>query len=86
MGKTKPKHDWRAYPEPVMRRGGCKVSWNYYRTEEEAKACAEAAKHNADIQETLGYDFGYCCPGSITPMGAEAWGGKYAGLFEVCLP
>ena len=69
------------YPTPIRTRGGCKVSWNYYVTEAEAKECAAAAKHNARIQANLGYDFGYCSPGSIVPV--EIAGTK---LFEVCLP
>src|SRR2546430_7959201 len=32
---------------------------------------SEAAKHNAVIQENLGYDFGYCMPGSIEEVKAD---------------
>jgi hypothetical protein len=39
---------------------------------------AEAAKHNAEICWNLGYDFGYCSPGSITELDD--------GRYEVCIP
>jgi hypothetical protein len=59
-------------------RTGCKVSWRIYRDRAAAEACAEAAKHNAVRAAELGYDFGYCCPGSIETLDD--------GRFEVCLP
>lgn len=71
-----------SYPKEVAGRCGIKVSWNYYKTKEEADECAKAARHNARIQESLGYDFGYCCPGSVTLIKE----GEHAGLYEVCLP
>lgn len=80
------------YPEPKSTRTGCKVSWLYYETREEAEKCAEAARHNGHYYASLGYDFGYCAPGSITQMPAihepgKAWmGEERAGLFEVCIP
>lgn len=72
------------YPEPANFRSGIKVSWNYYKTHAEAEVCAKAAKHNAQIQLSRGYDFGYCSPGSIYLQPETA--GEYAGLYEVCLP
>ena len=74
--KTK-KLGYRDYPTPEKQRGGCKVSWNYYDNEVDAKKCSEAAYHNSLIDASLGYDFGYCAPGSIREV---------EGLFEVCLP
>jgi len=59
-------------------RVGCKVSWNYYDKLADAEACSKAAIHNAEIQESLGYDFGYCSPGSIRQ--------RENGQYEVCLP
>lgn len=73
------------YPKPVKSRIGCKVSWNYYQTEGEAETCAKAARHNAEIAESLGYDFGYQSPGFIRQVSAEDWP-EYGGLWEVCLP
>lgn len=66
------------YPVPQGGRSGCKVSWNWYDSEEDAKACSKAAIHNAEIQWAAGYDFGYQSPGSILKM--------ENGQFEVCLP
>ena len=87
MSKSKRANPWRdakPYPEPEKRRGGIKVSWHYYITEEAAKACAEAAKHNAVIAESLGYDFGYQSPGFIRRCGPNDWASE--GLWEVCIP
>ena len=88
--KTQPKAPWQVwhdYPAPDDRRSGCKESWNYYKDRAAAELCAAAAKHNAVIQESHGYDFGYCSPGSITEM-TEPFGGsdRMVGWFEVCLP
>lgn len=85
MGKT---NKFKNYPEPAATRGGCKVSWNYYKTEEEARACSAAAAWNRDIKADLGYDFGYCWPGTVKLIGGESAYGdpQYAGLWEVCLP
>jgi hypothetical protein len=72
------RHDYRPYPETTEHRTGAKVSWQIYRTREEAEVCAEAAKHNAEIDWSLGYDFGYQMPGSIRQL--------KDGRFEVCVP
>lgn len=71
------KTEYTPYPEPKSSRSGCKVSWNTYETEAEAKVCAEAAKHNARIKEAEGFDFGYQCPGFIR---------KVDDGYEVTLP
>ena len=83
MNKRKPAY--KSYPSPDQTRVGCKVSWYYYRNRRAAEVAATAAKHNARVQEALGYDFGYCSPGSIEKAG-KGWGPEYAGLWEVCLP
>ncbi len=66
------------YPEYVTIRTGCKVGWITYNDLETAKEAAKAAQHNADIQWSLGYDFGYMMPGHITK--------KDDGTYEVCIP
>lgn len=74
---AKKKLDYMPYPEYVSLRVGMKVSWYLYGSKKEAEKAAEAAKHNAAIQESLGYDFGYQSPGSIS---------KVEGGFEVVIP
>lgn len=66
------------YPEHVSIRNGCKVSWLRFADRETAEKAASAARHNADIQWSLGYDFGYMMPGSIEQ--------KDDGTYEVCIP
>jgi hypothetical protein len=76
---------YRDYPATPNTRSGGKVGWRYYDRLIDAKACAAAARHNAKIQAGLGYDFGYCSPGSIRqvpPHGPT----EYVGKFEVCIP
>jgi hypothetical protein len=80
---NKPAFDWKTYPNPDDIRSGCKVSWYYYRSREDAEACSVAAKHNAIRQRELGFDFGYQSPGSIEMAHPNS---KYAGMWEVCLP
>lgn len=75
---AKERERYMAYPPAEKIRCGCKVSWHTYATKAEAEACAEAARHNARIDSALGYDFGYCCPGSI--------GENRDGTFTVCIP
>ena len=80
---TKTRFHWMPYPEHDGVRSGCKVSWYYYKKREDAEACSVAAKHNAIRQEQLGYDFGYCSPGSIEMAHPSS---EHAGMWEVCLP
>lgn len=75
---SKSKSRFRDYPTADGQRTGCKVGWRQYRSKADAEACAEAAKHNAKVQETMGYDFGYQAPGTITQL--------EDGRFEVCVP
>jgi hypothetical protein len=72
---------YRPYPPSVDLRVGCKVSWHYYATKEEAEACAVIAQHNAAVDRGNGYDHGYCSPGSITGPDHQTW---KPGLWEVC--
>jgi hypothetical protein len=73
------RENYRDYPDCDDQRSGCKVGWRYYRDRKAAEECAEAAKHNARIDASLGYDFGYCAPGSID------WSEKRQ-MHEVCIP
>lgn len=72
------------YPEYVDMRSGCKVSWLYYATEEDAKAASKVAVLNARKQAALGYDFGYCAPGSVELKTHP--NSPHNGLYEVCVP
>jgi hypothetical protein len=53
------------YPKPLRRRHGCKVSWRYYETLEEAKDASKVAREEMIEVEALGYDFGYLTCGVI---------------------
>lgn len=66
------------YPKAISRRGGCKVSWMTFDTLKKAEAASKCALVEARYLERLGYDWGYCAPGSITKT-AE-------GHYEVCIP
>lgn len=56
-------------------RSGCKVGWDTYDDETEAKAAAEAARVEAARKWNLGYDFGYQVPGGITfSPNHKTWG------------
>ena len=79
------KLDYRPLPPEVKRRTGMKVSWLYYDNEADARKASEAAIHNGRIDAGLGYDFGYCSPGSIRAPDAHPYGPEYAGLWEVCI-
>ena len=84
MAKRKAADRPRYMPYPAYDdfRCGCKVSWYYYKDEAKAKECSKAAEHNREISLSLGYDFGYCWPGNIE----HCKEGKYAGMYEVCIP
>ena len=93
--KPNPYDAWQQYPKPVTSRSGCKVSWNYYRTREEAEVCSKAAYENSKIAAAEGFDFGYCAPGCIREMPPGSKVGEayfrdkiedVSGMFEVCLP
>lgn len=74
------------YPKNDGMRSGIKVSWYYYKSRDAARDASMAAAHNARIQENLGYDFGYCAPGSIEQVGENRGMPQYLGMFEVCIP
>jgi hypothetical protein len=78
-------YDYKSYPEYQALRSGCKVSWYYYAKKEDAEKAAEAARHNAAIQASLGYDFGYQSPGYRVELKGAEWP-QYQGLWEVCIP
>jgi len=80
----KKKYDYKPYPKEDGMRSGCKVGWRYYRSREDAEKASVAARHNAEIQWSLGYDFGYCSPGSIEK--AHESYKEFAGMWEVCVP
>ncbi len=73
----KTKLDYKTLSTPLRTRFGCKVNWRYYGTLKEAEEAAVLARHNALIDERLGYDFGFCTPGEIRKMDD--------GTFEVCV-
>lgn len=68
---------YKDYPPCIDQRSGAKVGWRTYATKRLAEKAAKAARHNAEIQASLGYDFGYQMPGSID---------KTAKGYEVCIP
>lgn len=53
-----------------------RVRWETFATIPEAEKCAEWAKVEAQIKYEMGYDAGYCSPGSIA---------KTEHGFEVCI-
>jgi len=81
--KTRKRKSWwelnpkPAGEPPIRGRGGCKVGWEVYATRERAEEMAEYYAREAEHKATLGYDFGYCCPGSIRTV---------VDGFEVCTP
>lgn len=79
--KRKSAPAYKDYPKSDEQRSGIKVSWLYYKDRAMADEAAVAAKHNAAIQASLGYDFGYCSPGYVT-----AHQEFHPGMFEVCIP
>lgn len=81
----KKKHDWQSYPKPVSIESGCKVGWYNYLTAKDAREASVAARHNAAIKVSLGYDFGYCAPGSIEERYVLDHG-VILSAFRVCVP
>ena len=69
--------DRMSYPKPLSMEHGCRVSWYTYDNEADAEAASEAAEHNAEIDERMGFDFGMVIPGQIR---------KEDGKFTVCIP
>lgn len=56
---------YKPYPACFDEEVGCRVVWRHYASEDAAKRAAEAAKHNAALDESRGFDFGFVSPGSI---------------------
>ena len=82
------KYDYREAEVPAhqARRSGCKVHWRYYDSREDAEQAAKIADHQADIQWGLGYDFGYCSPGTIVWTEPGSQHGGENGRWQVCFP
>lgn len=62
----------------IDQRSGCKVAWETYDDELEAREVAARAIVEAQRKAELGYDFGYCCPGEVQhheahPVHGECW-------------
>ena len=70
-----PKFD---YPKPVEQQGGCKVSWFYYKTREEAEQASLVAVAEGEYRWNLGFDFGFQVPGYIRECSD--------GTFSVTIP
>ena len=70
--------DYKPYPEHTIDSVGCKVSWYRFKNRELAEQGAKAARHNAEIMWSQGYDFGYLNPGDITE--------NKDGTFTVVIP
>ena len=81
MPKTEKKPLW-DYPKYDQIEVGCRVSWYYYKSLNDAKKAASIADEHGDWCAARGFDFGYCCPGSLTRITE----GKYKGMYEVCIP
>ncbi len=71
-----PNHPYNHDQKPASQRVGNKVRWETFATREEAEKCAAWALQEAQIKFEMGYDAGYCSPGSIT---------EKDGKFEVCI-
>ena len=57
-----PKHK---LPEHTVKAVGCKVEWLSFKNLKDAKKASKIALHNAAIDASHGFDFGFCCPGDI---------------------
>lgn len=64
-------------PDPIRTESGCKVGWCYYDNLESAELASRWAREQAKIVASIGYDFGYCTPGAVSPIN---------GLWRVCVP
>ena len=57
--------DGYGYPNPIEHEIGNKVEFRTYAFLKLAEEAARFAKREAEFMRSQGYDFGYCCPGSI---------------------
>ena len=82
------KSEYIQYPECQDQRTGCKVSWLYYDSKEDAEKACIAARSNARLYAALGYDYGYQAPGYqaewAVPGNWPQAGDK--GRWQVCIP
>jgi len=69
---------YKEYPEHTVKRVGIKVMWYNFATKELANKASKVALHNAGIQASKGFDFGYCYPSDITK--------EEDGTYTVCVP
>ena len=60
-------------PKSIKVQAGCKVSWHFFATEEEAKVASEHAKLEAEYYSYLGYDYGYYSGGEISECADGTW-------------
>lgn len=49
----------------IAQESGCKVGWEIYDDEDEARAAGERARALAIDKASRGYDFGYQVPGTV---------------------
>jgi len=63
--------------------GGCKVAWETYDNEDEARAASSRAVTEARRKASLGYDFGYCVPGEVRHVPSHP---EYGECWVVTLP
>lgn len=70
------------YPTPQATDSGSKVSWNYYKDQEDAIKAARTAEKEAHRLMMDGYDFGFQCPGDISLIRE----GEHQGMYRVTLP
>ena len=65
-------------PEYTIKKVGCKVSWYTFKNEDDAKKASEIAEHNAAIDASHGYDFGFPPDTNIrTAWGLYPVGGNF---------
>ena len=57
----------------VSQRSGCKVGWDVYDNEDEARAAAVFQASERERKFALGYDFGYLWPGSVAQLPDGNW-------------
>lgn len=67
----------------VRQESGCKVGWEVYDNEAEAKAAAARAAEERERKAALGYDFGYQWPGSIQHFENHH---EFGECWRVCTP
>lgn len=61
----------------VRTESGCKVGWDVYDNEQEAKEASKKAEEHGFAMMARGYDFGYCWPGDVEHFvdenGTDLW-------------